>query len=67
MIENVQHFSQEKQKHNTVSQFNVKNQSAVNLHQIGRQPQVNFQSGQSGHKLNFVPQIYDTSQFNRNA
>ena len=51
----------------TVSQFNVKNQSAVNLHQIGRQPQMNFQSGQSGHKLNFVPQIYDTSQFNRNA
>lgn len=29
-----------------------------------KQPQMSFQSGQ---KLNFIPQIYETAQFNRNT
>ena len=36
--------------------MSVRNQSAMNLNQFSKQP--------SGQKLNFVPHIYDPSQFN---
>lgn len=42
--------------YNTNSHLNIRNQSAVNLHQ--------FSKPISGQKFNFTPQIYDASQFN---
>lgn len=64
LIENSPHFSQEKPNRNSNSQvsFNLRNQPAANLHLTTKQPQAINQIGQ---KFNFVPQIYESSTFNK--